>query len=87
MRTEDEVQRAHDTLVDIVLEPRLMNIVGLSPEEEKIVIGNLDVLCWLLGHDHNQTFANNLRLVEKRLAEQGLVQVRMEELSRRRGTS
>ncbi len=34
-------------------------------------VSNCDVLCWLLGHDHNTTFADNLDKLEKYVASLG----------------
>lgn len=31
----------------------------------------LDALCWVLEHDHNQTFADNIRKIESHLAARG----------------
>ncbi len=69
IRDKDDIQAAHDRLVAIVLgevpapvDARLHNSI----------IAALDVLCWVLEHDHNETFANNLKLIDKCLAEHGL---------------
>lgn len=38
-----------------------------------------DVLCWVLGHEHNQTFARNLAELELLMEEQGYRLYREEE--------
>lgn len=62
MRDREEIQRAHDLLVGIILGDAPM---PLSDEERKIVSANVDVLCWVLEHDHNRTFATNLELAQE----------------------
>jgi hypothetical protein len=72
IRTDDEIQRAHDTLGQLVLEPFLFRSV-FGNDEHQIVVANLDVLCWVLHHDHNRTFADNLEMVKERLTKLGYV--------------
>ena len=55
-RTRREVQMAHDKLTAVVLGDVP---VKLDHDADIAVRANLDVLCWLLGHDHNRTFATN----------------------------
>lgn len=52
-----EVQRAHDILVGIILEPQLCPNPG---PQRNALIGAADVLCWVLKHSHNSTFERNL---------------------------
>lgn len=52
-----EVQRAHDLLVGIILLPG-----PAKPPPDMIAAA--DVLCWVLKHDHNKTFAGNLVALE-----------------------
>ena len=54
-----QVQLAHDVLVGIILEPDLCPPPASS--ERKALICAADVLCWVLQHDHNVTFAKNLK--------------------------
>lgn len=64
MRTEDEIQEAHDLLVGLVLgEARLQE--GWTPESKAAVHSAADVLCWVLKHDHNRTFEGNLEKLRK----------------------
>jgi hypothetical protein len=39
-----------------------------------------DVLCWVLGHTHNTTFAENLRTIEMRLEALGIRLVELPEM-------
>lgn len=68
MRSEDEIIRAHDLLAGVVL-----GETGPLPTENTYValIGALDVLCWVLGHDHNSSFAANLQSLERYIEAQG----------------
>jgi hypothetical protein len=56
MRSEEEIQHAHDLLGAIV--------TGQIPCPPDAVIGNMKrmvtVLCWVLEHEHNPTFADDL---------------------------
>ena len=72
MRDIDEIVRAHDMLLGIVLDPVLretFKVAGL----EQMVVNYLDVLCWLLHHDHNQIFAKNMADIEAGMVEAGYV--------------
>lgn len=57
MKTIEEIQRAHDLLHALVTGAVEMRLVGRNLF---LANGNLDVLCWVLGHEHNTTFAENL---------------------------
>lgn len=59
-----EIQRAHDLLWEIN-DKRVLPWVG----QELIVA--LDVLCWVLQHHHNQSFADHMRKLEQRLRHLG----------------
>lgn len=68
MRSYDDVQKAHDTLWAVIADEI---DVGFSDDEKKLVMAQLDVLCWVLKHDHVQAFAENLELVEQLVAKSG----------------
>ena len=72
MRSQREVQLAHDMLVSLLLGPkeRLERIV--DTDKAHLMIAAVDVLCWILHHDHNVTFATNLADVEYLLREEGI---------------
>lgn len=57
MRSEAEIQRAHDILLGFILDdvPAI-----LSPKVKTSMRCAADVLCWALEHDHNQAFEKNL---------------------------
>jgi len=62
MKSEAEVQRAHDMLIAVILGelPTPLN------ERNKLGLrAACDVLCWVLNHDHNQSFEKNLGLIER----------------------
>jgi len=62
LRPLSEMQRAHDQLVGIVLGEVE---IGLDEEEVRHLDTAASVLCWVLGHNHNMTFADNLAKLEK----------------------
>ena len=70
MRPWLEIQKAHDMLSVLALDPELRRKV-IDCDKVDLMIASLDVLCWVLHHDHNQTFAVNLRDVEGLLADAG----------------
>jgi len=78
IRTADEAQRAHDMLIQLLLDDDLRKRI-LGPESvdpEGLIVAsiraNADVLCWLLGHQHNTTFETNLEGVERMLRKLGI---------------
>jgi len=68
MKSQDEVTRAHDLMVGILLGQVPLELAG---EDKRLAIATTDVLCWVLGHDHNQNFGNNLTAFELLLEEMG----------------
>ena len=66
MRTEAEIQRAHDLLTSIITRPRLMKNV-IHTDDRNILTATCDVLCWVLQHEHNGSFAHNISGLEKAL--------------------
>lgn len=66
MRKQDEIQRAHDLLVGVILGETN------HTEEERLLLGPLaGVLCWCLNHEHNQDFATLLTDLEAEAKAQG----------------
>jgi hypothetical protein len=68
MRTYDELQRAHDLLVGIML--------GDVPSESRrdpSIHAAAEVLCWALHHDHNTAFTTKLHVIEQELRARGFV--------------
>ena len=77
LRDADDVQRAHDLLAAIIT--REINL-PLEGETETALHTALDVLCWLLRHDHNTAFAGNLEALRAALAKAGIVEKRLPRL-------
>ena len=71
LRTPDEVQRAHDLLIGLVLNEKLFHQI-VEEDTRPLIIAALDVLCWTLNHKHNTLFASNLVLLEQMLADLGV---------------
>jgi len=69
MRCRVEIQRAHDLLTGILLDPRLR--AAISPSDMQWAIARADVLCWVLLHDHNERFAQELAAIETLLQDTG----------------
>jgi hypothetical protein len=68
MRSRDEIQRAHDVLVQVVTNPVIRAVV-IDPNDLDDLVRNLEPLCWVLRHDDNRTFGQNLAAVENRVRE------------------
>ena len=68
MRSELEIQRAHDLLVGITLQEGPTANGKAKPVNIAIAAS---VLCWVLEHDHNPTFGDNLARLEKWVESQG----------------
>lgn len=72
VRTEVELQRAHDQLVCIFLHEAPFPDVGLTMRDLNLMAS---VLCWCLNHDHNDQFARQLQNIRNDLAAKGFVLV------------
>ena len=70
MLTETHVQQAHDRLVAIIV-GEVPNPFGSTGAADVAVHSACDVLCWLLEHDHNTAFAENLGKIDAALARMG----------------
>ena len=68
LRSEEEIIAAHDRLVAVLL--REVDYDG-PVVDHKSFTATIDVLCWVLGHDHNDTFAKNLAMIDEHLAKKG----------------
>lgn len=71
MKTEAEIQRAHDILLAVLLK----DVPNPFKDEGSIKGLNAaaSVLCWVLEHDHNPQFPKNLEQIERYLKERGYV--------------
>jgi hypothetical protein len=72
MKTNLDIQAAHDRLVAILL-GEVPNPFDDDPKAQGMLTAATDVLCWVLEHDHNLNFAENLQNIDAFLAERGLV--------------
>ena len=71
LRPPLEIQAAHDRLTAIVL-GEVPNPFKREAPMSQLVLA-LDVLCWVLQHEHNQTFAKNLAAIDVFFAKRGIV--------------
>ena len=67
MRTEAEIQRAHDVIAGLIL--------GEGPKVpsncQPLLNTQAAVLCWVLEHDHNRAFSDLLKTLEKIAEDEG----------------
>lgn len=74
VRPLEEIVRAHDALVGLICHKEQdPNFRLLMTEEQRAnIICSADVLCWVLMHEHNSTFAKNLAQIAQTTARGGL---------------
>ena len=70
LRNAKEIQRAHDLIIPILLE-EVPNPFD-NPDSKEALHAAADVLCWVLMHDHNTAFGENLKELEEGLADLGI---------------
>jgi hypothetical protein len=70
-RPVKEIQRAHDLLLPIITGE--IPFTFASAENKQCVHAMLDVLCWVLEHDHNLAFTANLTAIEEDLRNRGFI--------------
>jgi hypothetical protein len=60
LKSEEEIQKAHDAIATIVL-----GEVDFGYPSGALQAAHhcLDVLCWILNHDHNPAFGDNLTMI------------------------
>lgn len=68
-RGGEEIQLAHDQIATLILAD-LPGVV-VTEENKKNMALALDVLCWVLDHNHNVTFAGNLETIKRTLEAAG----------------
>ena len=70
MRAFHQVIEAHD-LISKVLSGELPGLESLSDVDQESIKTCVDVLCWILGHDNEQSksFADNITWIKQRLHE------------------
>lgn len=62
MKSEKEIQRAHDVLIGVILREAK---VEASEGDKQRLVACCNVLCWVLEHEHNPGFAKLLGEVER----------------------
>jgi hypothetical protein len=72
-RTETELQRAHDLLImglveDLLPTNRAPGNMCFTAHE---AMGAANILCWILGHDHNASFEEQYAELQKRIKDRG----------------
>jgi hypothetical protein len=60
MKNLNEIQKAHDLLTQALVGEIPWPWGDQDPATIAAIRGALDVLCWILGHDHNPHFGENL---------------------------
>jgi hypothetical protein len=70
MKTAQEIQLAHDQIVGVLLGEVPLPI-GHGDEMALNLMAS--VLCWVLDHDHNQAFAQNLQSLRNDIEAAGFV--------------
>jgi hypothetical protein len=71
MREEIEITKAHDALIPVLLNELPGVKMHMDDRQKERMTVALDVLCWVLKHEHNTTFEKNLALLLKQLEENG----------------
>ncbi len=68
MKTQHEIQRAHDLIV-----PALTGEIALplSSDDKKFWVITANVLCWVLNHSHNLRFKAELESLEQLAKDNG----------------
>lgn len=58
MRSEEEIQKAHNLLQSVLDEP------GLSPQNHQTIASLMNALCWVLGHSNGFVLGRTLASFE-----------------------
>lgn len=78
IKNAPEIQAAHDRLTAIIL-GEIPNPWAGQPGIHERLCAATDVLCWVLNHDHNVNFAENLKAIDALMAERGYSLVKLDE--------
>jgi hypothetical protein len=70
VRSAMDVQKAHDFLHACCFEKSLP--LAISKKDRKLMKASMNVLCWLLGHEHNQDFNVTLAAMEEAFKKAGV---------------
>jgi hypothetical protein len=68
-----EIQFAHDLYAGLILEPSIP--IGSGSMLAIRIHSYAEVLCWVLGHAHNRSFADHMEKVMKELKRRGIEMV------------
>jgi NADH:ubiquinone oxidoreductase subunit E len=72
VRDANEIQKTHDLLVALILgEVEYPSMILDDPAMKQNIRICADVLCWVLCHEHNKAFENNLKVIRTELAQMG----------------
>lgn len=66
VRDREQIQQAHDTLLRVVEDDTLFDQC-VNSSMQPAVKAYVDVLCWILKHDHNVKFPACLGTIELRM--------------------
>ena len=77
MRTQEEIQKAHDCLIGILLGD-VPGGVQFEPQSRKLLEAAVSVLCWVLENEHNQNFGIFLKDIQQVYEQAGFVLERVQ---------
>jgi len=66
-RDEDEIQKAHDILAQLLLDEEALLAAEPNLLRRHEMASIAETLCWVLRHDHNTRFAERLKRIYDRL--------------------
>jgi len=72
MKAELEVYAAHDRLIALLNRELPTELAPKDTQSEAALVGALNVLCWVLEHDHNPRFQELLDAMDEHMAQLGL---------------
>lgn len=72
MRSHNEIQEAHDILTALILDAIPGHKSVFHPKDISHIETACNVLCWVLQHQYNTTFSNNMKKIKDKLKEHGV---------------
>jgi len=73
MKPQDDVQRAHDMLIGIILGEAPIKV---NAQQKRLLMAQADVLCWFLDCEHNDSFRRNLDSIEMSMRKTGTMLIK-----------
>jgi len=67
IRDEEDLQKAHDILAQLLMDRELLPVIEPSVLRRLEMAAVAETLCWVLRHDHNTLFAARLKRIYDRL--------------------